>query len=194
MTTDTNKIVMLSLPTGIPRLNLADSQLYQLETTSSLAHLVDLSFDFNTYIDLEHVDLSYCTALHTLAIAGCNLTSLSCVAWQRLERLTSLDVKNNRLSSMPSLSAQTQLAVLDVAYNQLTSIDGICDATSLCWLEMASNPQLIDVNSIVRLTNLHVWRIKAASLTSLPDLSPLSRNLQQLFVCLLLLNVAQSDA
>ena len=117
------------------------------------------------------------TAQHLGAVRGLNLsnqdpkiTALAAGDFAGLTDMVTLQLQGNALTSLPSLSANTNLDFLDVSYNQLTSLPSLSANTALRALTARANKltSLPDLSANTALQDLYV---NDNQLTSLPDLS-----------------------
>lgn len=170
-----------------------------LELTSDVRDLSDLSIcrgltnltihdvygiDFSILSELtalETLDLSNCTVssgglkaigtlknLKTLKLSNCAITDVSSLA--TCTSLQVLDLSGNVISDISPLSALTALTDVNLSGNTIGSIASLASATGLTRLDITSN----QVASLTPLSNKSALTELLASQNSISDLTPLS--------------------
>ncbi|WP_245553852.1 leucine-rich repeat domain-containing protein [Cytophaga aurantiaca] len=120
--------------------------------------------------------LQYFSATYKIDVSGNNVTSIPNISTTSIKYLYAY---NNQLTSLPNLSALTNLIELQVQNNKLTSLPALNSLGSLNTL-IATNNKLTSLPPINNLVGLKILNIGInPSLGSLPDLSP-NYNLNEL--------------
>lgn len=108
--------------------------------------------------------------LKTLILSNNRLTTVNCLHWfPQLERL---DISNNCIDSLHKVTEHARLEYLDLSHNQLAHSYEICKFPNLRWLSLASN-QLDAMHGVNRLPLLQVLDISGNVIS---DFRPFERN------------------
>ncbi len=84
--------------------------------------------------------------------------------------LTSLDLRNNRITSTSPLAGLTGLTYLTLDYNEISSVSHLANLTNLRWLYLSRN-QITSVGPLANLTDLRYLYIHSNQIS---DISPLA--------------------
>ena len=109
-----------------------------------------------------------CTALVSLSLSGCQITSLA--GLEQISWLTRLDVYDNRINSLDPLSSLLSLHTLEVGDNAVTSLEPLSCLSGLHALTLNSN----QVSSLVPLSGLTLLHRLSARDNLISSLEPLA--------------------
>lgn len=136
----------------LERLKIGKGKLKNINEIKGLSKLTSLSISGNQLEDWTLV--SNLTNLENLTIDNCGLTNSSLKKiTSKLTKLTSLQIRGNKLTSLPGIEKLTKLESLDVTNNKITNLSGIENLTKLDLL-WASNNRLKKLPSLKKLTNV----------------------------------------
>lgn len=127
----------------------------------------------------DYSSLARLPALTNLSVSGCALTDTTLAQIGACTQLTELNISNNQITGLDSISELAHLQYLDASNNEITSVAAI-NYPALISLNLNGNylSDLSGVESLQALTNLDV------SDNLITDLTPLTKlqNLQQLWM------------
>ena len=147
-------------------------------TDAHLAGLTrQLSVNGRGLTALKEGDFDGLTKLKTLDLSDNSLTALPSLS--ALESLTSLDVSDNSLTALPSLSPLGSLTSLDVSGNSLTALPSLSPLGSLASLVVSDN-SLSGLPSLSSLGSLTQLNVSGNQLVGLPSLDALG-SLRELY-------------
>jgi len=169
---------------NLTQLTLHNNNISDLTPLQGLTKLQTLDLDMNDLTDngLVTADLSplgSLTQLQELHLNSCNISDVSGLLGIG-SSLTYLDLSNNNISDIRSLSSLTGLQTLYLSTNQITNITPLIDLTSLTYLDLSNN-QISDISPLnnQKLANLTYLNLDnnqisdgapTGSLTALTDL------------------------
>jgi serine/threonine protein kinase len=150
--------------TDIPKEVKIGSRSYPTSATS-------LDLESRNLTDEDIANLKYMVNLHSLKMAGNNVTDLSVIS--RLYGLTYLDVGHNQLTDLSLLSGLINLETLLVSSNQVTDLTPVEHLTHLVNLSAGNNP-ISDLSPLSELESLRMIAICDFRASSLEPLYPLT--------------------
>ena len=160
-------------------LNLDGNSIGDLTPLQGLTKLQTLDLDYNDLTDNGLVTanlapLSNLTQLEQLNLNNCNISDVT--GLQGIgSSLTYLDLSQNEISDIGSLSSLTGLQTLYLSTNQITNITPLIDLTSLTYLNLDNN-QISDgapTGSLTALTDLELDSNQLSSIGFLQTLTNL---------------------
>lgn len=156
---------------NLETLDVSNNGIEDINSLNTLTHLRHLKADHNEITSL--VGIAGLEHLHTLSLKDNFLVSLelSQTSWQRLENL---DVSQNELSHVGSLSSCKSLKVLNVTGNDLSRLDLGMKLPKLRILRVSSNIKL-DRLDVLPARELRTLYADFCSLTKIDHLGSLSK-------------------
>ena len=158
MTDDLWTVTELTVPESMT--DLSDLRYFKNLTTLNIHIAVTADYSFLTEL----------TALETLDLNGCLLSSDAIGYIGSVSSLTSLKLSGCGISNIQPLSALTELTVLDLSQNSISDISALAELKKLTVLDLHSNA----VSSLTALKNASDLTELDISENNVTDLTPLS--------------------
>lgn len=151
--------------------------LTDLELTSDVRDLSDLSIcrgltslTLHEVYGIDFSVLENLTALETLDLSNCTVSSGGLRAIGKLQNLTSLKLSNCAITDVSALSGLSNLQILDLSGNVITDISSLSGLTSLTEVNLNGNA-VSSISSLASAASLAKLDITGNQVTSLTPLS-----------------------
>ncbi len=136
-------------------------------TVTHLAAITELDLNDKSISALKSGDFEGLTSLISLDLADNSISDISSISG--LTTLTSLDLGDNSIIDISAVSGLTALTSLDLYENSIINISAVSGLTSLTWLSLDEN-SISDISSVSELTKLTRLFLDSNSIS---DVSPL---------------------
>ena len=184
MTDDLWAITELTVPDTMT--DLSDLRYFKNLTTLNIHIAVTADYSFLTELSaLETLDLSGCllsseavgyigglSSLTSLNLSGCGISNIQPLS--ALSELTVLDLSQNSISDISALAELKKLTVLDLHSNAVASLSALKGASDLTELDISEN-NVSDLAPLASCTKLETLRAEDNRITSVSALSAMPK-------------------
>lgn len=169
----------LEYATNLSIIDLTGNAISDISALANLPKLQDVSLRMNKATVLPDLTPLTSTPIKSLNLVADDygLVPEKLVALNQMTTLTSLEMQNTKVTSVPELGNLHQLRELGLAGNKLTDVSSLAPLTQLTSLKVGSN-QITDFTPIAKLTNLTILSIGNNRSNDISMLSALTK-LQQ---------------
>lgn len=145
----------LEYATNLSIIDLTGNAISGISALANLPKLQDVSLRMNKATVLPDLTPLTSTPIKSLNLVADDygLVPEKLAALNQMTTLTSLEMQNTKVTSVPELGNLQQLCELSLAGNKLTDVSALAHLTELTSLKVGSN-QITDFTSIAKLTNL----------------------------------------
>ena len=169
----------LEYATNLSIIDLTGNAISDISALANLPKLQDVSLRMNKATVLPDLTPLTSTPIKSLNLVADDygLVPEKLAALNQMTTLTSLEMQNTKVTSVPELGNLHQLRELGLAGNKLTDVSALAPLTQLTSLKVGSN-QITDFTPIAKLTNLTTLSIGNNRSSDISMLSTLTK-LQQ---------------
>jgi len=157
------------------------SHMHRLETLNLSRNNISNHVEIRNFPNLRYLNLSYNqitgfsvvgtrTSIETLNLNNNNIANISELHSPNLPNLWSLNLANNRIICVESLSSKRNLSWLNLSNNDIDCIEPLAGATNL-WTLYLDNNRIIDIYPLAGLPSLWTLRLRN---NQIRDVSPLA--------------------
>lgn len=184
MTDDLWTVTELTVPESMT--DLSDLRYFKNLTTLNIHIAVTADYSFLTELTaLETLDLNGCllssdavsyigsvSSLTSLSLSGCGISNIQPLS--ALSELTVLDLSQNSISDISALSELKKLTALDLHSNAVSSLSALKNASDLTELDISEN-NVSDLAPLAGCTKLETLRAEGNRITSVSVLSAMPK-------------------
>lgn len=163
----------LEYAVNITHLNLANNQIRDITPLKQLTKIRGLNVSGNEITSIN--DLEKLTDMGSLQVNNNQLKSIEVI--RHFPRLHTLEASNNQITKI-DVSGNTNLTVLNVADNLITDIKSLSKLKALINLDVSNN-EVISLEALGSLSNLTLLNI---SRNNIEDISPISKLIKMTFL------------
>ena len=171
---DATSLADLSYLTFLEDLTISNGPSGQLNVLPSLPNLVSLTIS-DTTVNAEELEfIGNLPELKRLTLRGCSLSTTA--GLENAVKLTYLDLGNNTIRKIDSLSSMRDLEQLDLQHNALTDISKLSTLTNLYALNISYNniTSIAPISALTGLTQLEAGNNALTALTQIDTLTNLT--------------------